>query len=215
MYFLLFLTMLVSASVTAYSLDNEYLPPPVEMALSTMEDLPCDEACEIEELKNEGGIVIVEDRTLEELDRSKVRGHFFTILEFSKMKTFESCLLIEIYRGSYLTVCGEDDLQRLEQRIGYFRYLLQQRDLGSFIPHDQRDYDISCTMDAGRASYDGMGSGGIGSGCGGSGGGGLSDGPLKGSAWPADEGGYTPEGSKDPRDKNGYSGGQCIGQCIF
>ena len=214
MYFLLFLTMLVSASVTAYSLDSEYLPPPTEVATNTVEDLPCDEACEIEELKNEGSIIIVSDRILEELDRSKVRGHFFTPIEFSKMKSFESCLLIEIYRGSYLAVCGEDDLQRLEQRIGYFRYLLQQRDLGSFIPHDQKDYDISCTMDAGRSSYDGLGSGGIGTGCGG-GGGGLSDGPLKGGMWPADTGGYDLPEDTDPRDKNGYSGGQCIGQCIF
>ena len=214
MYFLAFLGLLVTASATAYSLDSEYLPPPSEIALEQMEDIPCDEPCELEELKNEGRIVIVNDRLLEELDRDEVRGHFFTVLDFSRMKSFESCLLIEIYRGSYLAVCGEDDLQQLEQRIGYFRYLLQQRDLGSFIPHDQREYDISCTMDSARSSYDGLGSGGIGSGCGGSAGS-LSDGPLSGGMWPSDQGGYTPEESTDPRDQNGYTGGQCIGHCIF
>ena len=222
MYFLAFLGFLVAASATAYSLDDEYLPPTVEMALSTMEDLPCDEVCEEQLLDyeeilitDEEGMTVTPDRFLEEIEEGEVRGHFFSPLNLSGIRTFGHCLLIEFYRGSYLALCGDADLQRLEQKIGYFRYLLKQKDLGSFIPHDDEDYDISCSMSHGRSSYDGLGSGGIGSGCGGGGGGGLSDGPLKGGMWPSDAGGYELPESDDPRDKNGYSGGQCIGSCIF
>ena len=226
MYFLAFLALSVAASATAYSLDSEYLPPPVEeildeVALNDMEDLPCDDVCEEqlldyeEVLITEEGVLVTPDRFIEEIEHGEVRGHFFTPLNLSAMKTFGHCLLIEFYRGSYLALCGEESLKRLEQKVGYFRYLLQQRDLGSFIPfHDDRG-DISCSMDVGRSSFDGLGSGGIGAGCGGGGGVSLSDGPLEGGSWPSDQGGYELPESSDPREKNGYTGGQCIGSCIF
>ena len=223
MYFLAFLALTVAASTTAYSLDSEYLPPPPpeEIAINTMEDLPCDEACEEQLLDyqeimiTEEGLMVTPDRFLEEIEHGEIRGHFFSPLNLSAIKTYGHCLLIEFYRGSYLALCGEEDLKRLEQKVGYFRYLLRQKDLGSFVPfHDDRG-DVSCTMDSGRSSYDGLGSGGIGSGCGGSGGGGLSDGPLGGGMWPSDEGGYELPEPTDPREKNGYANGLCLGSCIF
>ena len=133
MYFLAFLGLLVAASSAAYSLDSEYLPPTVDMALNDMEDLPCDDACEEqlteyeEVLITEDGVLITPDRFLEEIEHGEIRGQFFTPLNLSAIKTFGHCLLIEFYRGSYLVVCGEEDLKRLEQKIGYFRYLLRQK----------------------------------------------------------------------------------------
>lgn len=98
--------------------------------------IPCDDICEQEKLKSEMDATILvsdtvtSDRVLEEIDRSDIRGHFFTPIDFDHIKTFEGCLLIEFYQGAYVAICGEEDLYRLEQRIGYLRFLLKQRDLG-------------------------------------------------------------------------------------
>lgn len=134
MYFLAFLAILIGSSVTSYALDSEYLPDP--LIKMDQNELPCDDACEGDQLENEELEVFIlsdsvsPDRVLKELDLDEIRGHFFTPIEFENMRTFKGCLLIEHYKGAYLAICGDHDLERLEQRIGYLRFLLKQRDLG-------------------------------------------------------------------------------------
>lgn len=124
---------LIKYGIDEYGKERNFQGP--EIVMGGLE-LPCDDACEQEKLENKSEVFIIasetvtSDRTLEELDRSEIRGHFFTPISFEHMKTFEGCLLIEFQEGAYLAICGDDDLERLENRIGYLRFLLKQRDLG-------------------------------------------------------------------------------------